>query len=156
MTESTIDHAQVRIHPPVLTLLHVIAAFLLNWLLPFPKVMPVWVSWFGILLVVAGLALAFTAINQFRKKHTTVSPHGSVSMVVRDGPYRFTRNPIYLGFFCTLIGFPLALGTYWGIVLSPVFILSMSALVIQHEETYLEDKFRDVYTSYKSRVRRWL
>jgi protein-S-isoprenylcysteine O-methyltransferase Ste14 len=61
-----------------------------------------------------------------------------------------------LGFVCTLIGIPLALGTYWGAVLSPVLIPLMNNLVIGHEEAYLEKKFGSVYTNYKSRVRRWV
>ncbi len=156
MSEQTQDHALVRIHPPILTILHLIAAFLLNWLIPFPRAVPSFIIWLGILIVLGGLALSFTAINQFRKQHTTLDPHGSVSAVVQEGPYHFTRNPIYMGLLLVLIGFPLAFGTLWGIVLSPVFIWLMSVLVIRHEEAYLENKFGNVYTSYKSRVRRWL
>jgi protein-S-isoprenylcysteine O-methyltransferase Ste14 len=55
-----------------------------------------------------------------------------------------------------LIGLPQALGNYWGVVLSPLLMLLLFRLVIKHEEAYLEKKFKDVYTSYKSRVRRWL
>ena len=95
-------------------------------------------------------------MSQFGKVRTTLDPHGSVSAVVTSGPYRFSRNPIYLGFVCTLIGLPLALGNIWGAVLSPVLMVSLYQLVIKHEEAYLEEKFKDVYTSYKSRVRRWL
>ncbi len=156
MAVQHIDHAQVKIHPPVLTLLHLIAAFLLNWLIPFPRAMPSFVHWLGVLIVLGGLTLNFTAINQFRKEHTTLDPHGSVSVIVQKGPYRFTRNPIYTGLLLALIGFPLAFGTLWGIILSPIFVWSISALVIQHEEAYLKNKFGDVYTSYKSRVKRWL
>jgi len=155
MTEHT-DHASVKIHPPVLLLIHVVAAFLLNWLIPLPVVFPQGLEWAGYILVFFGLGFAFSAVNQFGKKHTTLDPHGSVSAIVTSGPYRFSRNPIYLGFLCTLAGLPLALENYWGVVLSPVFVMSMVQLVIKHEETYLEEKFKDVYTSYKSRVRRWL
>lgn len=156
MTNLTPDHAQVRIHPPILALLHLIAAFLLNWLIPFPRTAPLFVHWLGVLIVLGGLALAFTAVSKFRKNHTPLTPHGSVNAIVQEGPYHFTRNPIYSGFFLVLIGLPLAFGTVWGIIVSPVFIWLISVLVIRHEETYLENKFKDVYTSYKSRVRRWL
>jgi len=133
-----------------------LAAFLLNWLIPLPFVISKVVEWVGYLLVFAGLGFAFSAVNQFGKVHTTLDPHGSVSAIVTGGPYRFSRNPIYLGFVCTLIGLPLALGNVWGAVLSPLLIMSLYQLVIKHEEAYLEEKFKDVYTSYKSRVRRWL
>ena len=150
------DHANVRIHPPVLLLIHIVAAFMLNWLSPLPFAFPKVLEWTGYVLVFAGLGLAVSAVNQFTKVHTTLDPHGSVNTIVTSGPYRFSRNPIYLGFVFILIGLPLALGNHWGAVLSPLFIVLMNALVIQHEEAYLEDKFKDMYTSYKSRVRRWL
>jgi protein-S-isoprenylcysteine O-methyltransferase Ste14 len=110
----------------------------------------------GYILVFSGLVFAFSAVGQFGKLHTTLDPHGSVSAIVTSGPYRFSRNPIYLGFVCTLIGLPLALGNYWGAVLGPLLMLFIYQLVIKYEEIYLEEKFKDVYTSYKSRVRRWL
>jgi protein-S-isoprenylcysteine O-methyltransferase Ste14 len=156
MVENEMDHADVKIAPPVLTLIHIIAAFVLDWLIPLPAAMPRAVTWLGIFLVILGLMLAFSAVRQFINTHTTLDPHGSVTALVTDGPYRFSRNPIYLGFICTLIGIPLAFGTYWGILLSPLLILLMNQLVIRYEETYLERKFGNAYTSYKSRVRRWL
>jgi protein-S-isoprenylcysteine O-methyltransferase Ste14 len=75
---------------------------------------------------------------------------------VTSEPYRFSRNPIYLGFVFTLIGLPLALGNYWGVVLGPLLMVLLYSLVIKHEEAYLEKKFEDVYTSYKSCVMWWL
>jgi protein-S-isoprenylcysteine O-methyltransferase Ste14 len=90
------------------------------------------------------------------KVRTTLDPHGSVTEIVTSGPYRFSRNPIYLGFVLLLIGFSFAFRTYWGVLLSPVLTASLYQLVIKHEEAYLEKKFGDRYTSYKSRVRRWL
>jgi len=155
MTENK-DHANVKIHPPVLLLVHVLAVFLLNWLLPLSTAVPKSLEWIGYILVFVGLGFAFSAVNQFGKMHTTLDPHGSVSAIVTNGPYCFSRNPIYFGFLCTLIGLPLALGNYWGAVLSPVFVVSMFQLVIKYEEAYLEEKFNEEYTSYKSRVRRWL
>lgn len=155
MTEHK-DHAYVRIHPPVLLLMNIVGAFLLNWLLPLPFVFSSALEWTGYILVFVGLGFAFSAVSQFGKMHTTLDPHGSVSAIVTSGPYRFSRNPIYLGFVFTLIGLPLALGNYWGVLLSPLLMILMAQLVIKHEEAYLEEKFKDVYTSYKSRVRRWL
>ncbi len=157
MTEGQ-DHPKINrnIHPPVIFLIHVLAAFLLNWLLPLPFVFPKSLELVGYALVLTGLGFAFSAVNQFAKLHTTLDPHGSVSTIVTSGPYRLSRNPIYLGFACTLIGLSLALSSYWGVVLSPLFMILLAQLVIKHEEIYLEKKFGDVYTSYKSRVRRWL
>lgn len=156
MVESHKDRADVKIHPPILLLTHIGAAFLFNWLLPFAGTIPNFLEWLGYGFVIVGLGFAFRAMGRFSSAHTTLDPHGSVSVIVTDGPYRISRNPIYLGLLCTLIGLPLALGNYWGVVISPLFVMGMNQLVIKHEEAYLEEKFKDVYTSYKSRVRRWL
>jgi protein-S-isoprenylcysteine O-methyltransferase Ste14 len=152
------DHPNINrnIHPPIVMLFHLLAAFLLNWLLPLPFALPKVFEWMGYILVFVGLGFAFSAVSQFGKMRTTLDPHGSANTIVTSGPYRFSRNPIYLGFVCTLIGLPLALENIWGAVLSPVLMVSLYHLVIKHEEAYLEEKFKDVYTSYKSRVRRWL
>ncbi len=156
MAEIQMDHAGVKTHPPILLLLSLMAAFLLNWLLPLPIALPDYFRVGGILIAAAGFASAFMAVRQFGVARTTLDPHGSVGALVTSGPYRFSRNPIYLGFICVLVGLPLALGSYWGIILSPVLVLLMHNLVIQHEEAYLENKFKDQYTGYRSRVRRWL
>jgi len=149
-------HANVRFPPPVLALLHIAFALFLNWLVPFPTTYPHMLRWSGMFFVLAGLALAFLAVSRFRRAGTTLDPHSPVSALVTDGPYGFSRNPIYLGFMCTLIGLPLALGTYWGILLAPLFLLLINYLVIRYEEEYLESRFGESYSSYKSRVRRWL
>lgn len=150
------DHASVKIPPPILLLIHIFAAFLLNWLLPLPFAFPKILEWVGYILILVGLGLPISAVSQFMKAHTTIDPHGSVTDIVTSGPYRFSRNPIYLGFVCLLIGFLFIFRSYWGLILSPVLMVSLFQLVIKHEETYLEKKFGDVYSSYKSRVRRWL
>ena len=156
MTEMKNDHADVKIHPPVLTLIHLAIAYVAKWAIPIPLVLPDVVRTGGLVLVAVGFLLAAAAFAGFRKAHTTVDPHGSVSQLVTSGIYRFTRNPIYLGFVLILAGFPLFSGTVWGVILAPVLILNMNSLVIQHEEAYLEKKFSDEYTRYRSRVRRWL
>ncbi|MBI2757709.1 MAG: isoprenylcysteine carboxylmethyltransferase family protein [Chloroflexi bacterium] len=155
MTEQT-DHADVKIHPPVLTLIHIGIAYAAKWLIPIPFAVPNILRTIGLPLAAIGFLLAVSALLEFRKAHTTVDPHGSVKSIVTSGIYRFTRNPIYAGFLLVLIGIPLNSGTYWGLLLAPVFIVSINNLVIQHEEAYLEKKFGDVYAGYKSRVRRWI
>ena len=155
MTEHT-DHAAVKIHPPVLLVIHFLAAYFLNRFVPLSFTFPKILVWVGYALILVGLGLAVSAVSQFMRARTTLDPHGSVSEIVTGGVYGFSRNPIYLGFVCLLVGFPFIFGSYWGLILSPLFVLLMNALVIQHEEAYLEKKFGEVYTSYKSRVRRWL
>lgn len=150
------DHASVKIHPPILTLIFIAIAYVANWSVPIPFAVSSILRLIGFALVAVGFLFGVVAFLAFRKVRTTLDPHGKVSAIVTDGIYRFTRNPIYLGFLLMLIGFPLNSGSYWGILLAPIFVMSMNSLVIEKEEAYLEKKFKDVYTSYKSHVRRWL
>lgn len=156
MNEGQADHANVKIAPPVLLLIHVLIAFLLNWLWRLPFAFPQVLEWTGYLLVLVGLGLAASAAGQFMQRHTTLDPHGSVTEIVTSGPYRFSRNPIYLGFTCFLPGFLFIFRSYWGLILGPLLMTLLFQLVVQHEEAYLERKFGERYNSYTSRVRRWL
>jgi len=149
------DHADVKIHPPVLTFIFITFAYLANWFIPLQFSMS-WLRYLGFAIAIIGFLLPFFAIREFMKAKTTVNPHGSVSNIISSGIFRLSRNPIYVGFVLMSIGFPLYSGTYWGIILSPVLILCFNYLIIQHEEVYLEKKFGEQYTSYKSKVRRWL
>ena len=149
------DHADVKIHPPILTFIFIFLAFLANWMAPV-QFDAQWLSYIGFAIAIIGFLLPFFAIREFMKAKTTVDPHGSVNAIVSSGIYRFSRNPIYVGFVLMLIGFPLYSGTYWGLILAPLLIVSFNQLVIKHEEAYLEKKFGEQYTGYKSRVRRWL
>lgn len=150
------DHADVKIHPPVLLAIHVAVAYLLGRFILLPIVVSPMIRNIGLVLAGIGFLLGMLSFYAFTKARTTLNPHGSVKTIVSSGIYRFTRNPIYLGFLCMLIGFPLIFGNVWGIPLAPVFIFLMDKLVIEHEEAYLENKFGEGYTGYKSRVRRWL
>lgn len=155
MTEVQTDHPAINrnIHPPILALIFIGLALLLGWLIPIA--LPAFVEWIGLGLILIGLVLAFGAFNEFRKAHTTLDPHGSVKALVTQGIYQFTRNPIYLGFLLMVIGFPLNSGSYSGLVVAPFFMVTMNRLVIEKEEAYLEKKFGEAYTGYRSRVRRW-
>ena len=125
------DHADVKIHPPILTLIHIGVAYLLAWIIPIPLAVPGALRLVGVGCVVIGILLGGTAFYAFARARTTLLPHGSVSTIVIDGIYRFTRNPIYLAFVLMLIGFPLISGTYWGLLLAPALIFSFNRLVIR-------------------------
>jgi protein-S-isoprenylcysteine O-methyltransferase Ste14 len=158
MPEKQKDHPEISpyIHPPIVALFYIIVAYLLGVFIPLPLVVPSLIKNLGLGLILIGLFLGFAAFSQFSKAKTTLDPHGSVNQVVTSGIYRFTRNPIYLGFLCMVIGFSLYSKNYWGILIAPLFVFTLNRLVIEKEEAYLEEKFKEQYTDYKSRVRRWL
>ena len=151
------DHPNVNknVHPPMVALLFIVIAYFLGRFVPTPFVVPAILRTIGLALTFIGFLLGIGAFIEFRKAHT-LDPHGSVKQIVTSGVYRFTRNPIYLGFMLMVIGLPLNSGLYWGLVVSPLFAMTMSRLVIEREEAYLEKKFKEQYTAYRSSVRRWL
>jgi protein-S-isoprenylcysteine O-methyltransferase Ste14 len=155
-TKQNKTHAGVKIQPPVLTLIHVALAFLLTWLFPLPWMVPPILQTGGLFLVVIGLLIGVAALIAFRGARTTANRYGSVSRLVTYSIYRFTRNPVYLGFVLMLIGVPLNAGSYWGIILASAMVFLFNRLVIEQEEEYLLHKFGDEYRSYRSKVRRWI
>jgi protein-S-isoprenylcysteine O-methyltransferase Ste14 len=76
--------------------------------------------------------------------------------IVEKGPYRFTRNPMYLAMSCAYLGLALVLNNLWALVLLPFVVLVVDRFVIRREESYLTAKFGDPYREYCARVRRWL
>ena len=150
------DHAPVRVPAPFIYAGFIVVAMLLHVLLPLPAPLPGIVRGLGLATVVAGLVLGVLAVMRMRRAHTSVSPHQPTTSLVTDGPFRFTRNPIYLGFFLVFLGFTFLAGTLWGVVLAPLAPVTVNYLVIGAEESYLHGKFADRYAEYKSRVRKWI
>ena len=115
------DHPNINrnIHPPVVALLFIVIAYFLGRFLSVPFVVPMAVRTIGLFLTFLGFLLGVGALVEFRKARTTLDPHGSARQVVTSGIYRFTRNPIYLGFLLMVIGLPLNSGLIWGLVVAP-------------------------------------
>lgn len=150
------DHPRVVIFPPLLFLLVVITGVGLQWLLPIAWPLPGISRWVGGLLVLAGLALVTWARTCFTRAGTNVSPRRSSTIIVMHGPYRFSRNPMYVAMIITLAGAAFGLRWGWGLALIPVLWLMLRFGVIAREESYLEEKFADAYQDYRQRVRRWM
>ncbi len=151
-----LEHAPMRVPPPLVFLGHLIAALILNWLFPIPDP---WGSVFRLVggaAVLAGLLLGATAVSRMLRAHTSPDPDRPTTALVTDGPYRFTRNPIYLGFLLVYLGFTLMAGSLWGLLLSPFLIWTVTSIIIHAEERYLRAAFPNEYEAYKARVRRWL
>ena len=158
MAEKQKDSPNINknIHPPFVALFYIVVTMVLQRFIPVPFVVPASLKTAGLALTFLGFMLGMGAFIEFRKARTTLDPHGSVKALVTGGIYRITRNPIYLGFFLMVVGFPLNSGSLWGIVAAPFYATTMSRLVIEKEEAYLEKKFKEQYTGYRLRVRRWI
>ena len=153
----TAETAQVVIRPPLAWGLAVIAGLALNWFIPLPFLpadLPA--GWLGTIVFVLALALVAGAIVTITRAGSNVPTNLPTTTIVESGPYRFTRNPIYLGMFLGLIGLAIAFDNLWLLMMLVPFALVIRYGVVAREEVYLERKFGDVYRGYRSRVRRWL
>jgi protein-S-isoprenylcysteine O-methyltransferase Ste14 len=110
----------------------------------------------GWIAVGIGLALFSWTLWTFVRHRTTVNPYSGASALCRSGPFRFSRNPIYLGDWFILAGVSLLLTTFWPLAFAPLIWAMIRFGVIRHEEAHLQAKFGDAYLDYKARVRRWL
>jgi protein-S-isoprenylcysteine O-methyltransferase Ste14 len=153
------DSAGVRIFPPGVYLGGLVIGYALNWLWPVPILPggadPV-VRIVGGALALAGIALMLLALAAFRQAGTSPNPTVSTSALAFEGPYRFTRNPMYLGLALLSAGIAGIGNALWPFVaLVPVMAI-IQTQVVTREERYLETKFGETYLAYRSRVRRWL
>ena len=155
-TPSSSDHAGVRFPPPLLYVAGLGLGILLQTLWP----LYLWSQTVGALLALPCLALyvAFCgwAMVLFRRFRTSLIPVVPTATLVTDGPYRVTRNPMYVGLAFLYAGIALYFRLSWGLLLLPVVLVASYYLVIAREERYLERRFGDAYTRYSKRVRRWL
>src|SRR6516164_2557983 len=153
----TADTANVIVQPPIAWALAVLAGLALNWLMPLPFVpAAVPAGWLGTIVFALALALVAWAISTMTRAGSNVPTSLPTTTIVETGPYRFTRNPIYLGMVLGLIGLAIAFNSLWLLMTLVPFALVIRYGVISREEAYLERKFSDVYRGYRSRVRRWL
>ena len=155
--DDTADTAQVIIHPPIAWGLAVIVGLALNWLVPLPFLptdLPV--RWLGAMVFVLALALGICSVVTIIRAGPNISTNRPTTTIVESGPYRFTRNPIYLGMFLGQIGLAIAFNNLWLPMTLVPFALVIRNGVLAREEAYLARKFGDAYRGYCSRVRRWL
>jgi len=110
----------------------------------------------GTLLLSVGVALAVWSQWIFHKERTTTDPTQTSAKLVTCGPYKFSRNPMYLGLFLAFIGVDLILTFVWSLVLLIFVLYYVNWIVIPVEEKQLQKTFGETYKQYRLKVRRWL
>src|SRR5262245_61531593 len=140
--DDTADTAQVIIRPPLAWGLAVIAGLALDWLVPLPFLpADVPAGWLGAIVFVVALALVAWAIVTITRAGSKVPTNLPTTAIVESGPYRFTRNPIYLAMFVGLIGLAIAFDNLWLLMMLVPFALVIRDGVVAREEAYLERRF---------------
>ncbi len=158
-TDHATDHADVVVMPPLLFLGALAAGAMLSFIVPIgpgigsANALALTV---GATFVAIGLALASLSARGFRLAGTSVIPSEPSTALVVTGPYRFTRNPIYIGFVLAYFGFAIMLTSMWVLLLLVPVLMILQRGVVVREEAYLERQFGDAYRKYKARVPRWL
>jgi protein-S-isoprenylcysteine O-methyltransferase Ste14 len=159
MTESARVSAIVRIPPP---LLFAMTFFIGHGLqqhlsLTIGSASVARAAWFaGVGFVVAGLLLVLSSASIFLSKRTTIIPFGTAAHLVSSGPFRFSRNPMYLGLALIYVGVAGILPEVWPLLLLPLPMLAMDRIVIPFEEARLQAVFGDSFLKYCAAVRRWI
>lgn len=107
-------------------------------------------------LVVAALALALWSAAAFHRARTSIIPGQTADALVTDGPYRWSRNPIYLADVVILAAASLILGALWPILLAPGFVWVLERRFIRPEEAMLRERFPEAFQEWSRRTRRWI
>jgi protein-S-isoprenylcysteine O-methyltransferase Ste14 len=143
----------------LLFVLGIVAGSLLHHALPQPIIGPsgrsaaTLVGW---LFVALGTGLSVWGLATFRRAGTSIRPSSPASTLVTHGPFRLSRNPMYLGLTLVYLGVTLLMNSVWTALFLPLVIGTLYLTVIRHEERYLAATFGDEYDDYRGRVRRWL
>ncbi len=145
-----------RIYPPTYLLVAVVLMVCLHLLVPVRQVISAPYRYLGVIPLGAGLAGVLSVAAIFKRAGTAIKPFETSSTLVVDGLNRITRNPIYLGMVCGLVGVGVLAGSVTPFFVVPAFAYLVDRRFIRAEEAMLEQAFGSQYASYKSRVRRWL
>ena len=124
--------------------------------LPLPRLIDLPYSLLGWIFIVLGVILNFWSDSLFKKKKTTIKPGGKATYLIDFGPFKFSRNPIYLGMTLILLGVVFLFGSPVLFLFPFIFFLLMQQIFIPMEEKEMERSFGKNYVEYKKHVRRWI
>ncbi|HVP06746.1 MAG TPA: isoprenylcysteine carboxylmethyltransferase family protein [Candidatus Acidoferrum sp.] len=150
------DRPRMITNPPIIVILALLLGWFLEWLQPIPFLSAPVCYYIGGVVFLLGLPLALPAVVQFWRARTSLIPYRPSTALVVKGPYRYSRNPLYIALTIHYLGIAIAARLPWAIVLIPVMLVLLTWWVIVPEENYLTAKFGEPYIRYRSQVRRWI
>lgn len=149
------DSANVIAPPLPLYLGTLLLGLSMHWATPLPLATAIHPA-LGLVLIAAGSAGLRWAFVTMRRAETTASPNRPANRLITAGPFRFSRNPIYVAMTGAYLGVALLANTVWPLLLLIPLLLVMQFGVIRREERYLATRFGEDYTAYRASARRWL
>ena len=150
------DNPGVVAPPPLILLGFLLAAFLVDYYLPLP-VLPAVVQYLlGGALIASGVTVFVLAVQAMLRAGTNIPTRRPSTAIVSGGPFKYSRNPIYLAATVTSVGIAVMADSVWVLASLIPFLIILNRGVIDREEKYLEEKFGKEYLDYKASVRRWL
>ena len=150
------DNAAVAFHPPILLLMFIGLGFAGRWLISAEFLPYAWTLPIGLPVVVVSLVLFAWAVITMRREGASIPTGEPTDTIVARGPYRFSRNPIYLSMVVLLTGIGVWANSGWFIAFAVLAVVLLNWGVISREERYLERKFGETYLNYKCQIRRWI
>jgi len=147
---------KTKLLPTTYLLVAILLSIALHFFIPIMYVIPSPWNLFGLIPVVFGIWINISADQAFKRSKTTVKPFKESNVLIQDGVFRFSRNPMYLGFTSILLGVSILLTSLSPYIISIVFAISMDLIFIRIEERMLGDKFGDEWKQYQSRVSKWI
>jgi protein-S-isoprenylcysteine O-methyltransferase Ste14 len=142
--------------PPLIYAAALIAGLILHAMYPVRFLPSTLTPVMGWSLIGAGIFLIVAGFRAMHRAHTPVDPYKPSTAIVVEGPYRFSRNPLYVSLTIVYVGIAMLINTLWVLLLLPVILFIIRRGVIDREERYLEQKFGEEYLRYKANVRRWI
>ena len=147
----------LKLPPPIWALIYAILAGAVSWLYPWRAIVDLRLLWLGILLLMLGFGLSFSAAMLFRRKGTEINPTSETNkLLVVQGPFRFTRNPMYLGLVIFTLGIALCVGSLPMFAVPLLVFATANWAHIPFEEAKMRRQFGEAYDGYLRRVPRWL
>ena len=139
--------------PPVILLASIVLQIILLFSFPISVDLS---SLLGLILILSGISLVFVSFRFMRKMKTTFIPDGTPEVLISSGPFKFSRNPIYLGMLTVLVGVAFLMSSLSAIIIAFVFWIIINFTWIAHEEKKLHELFSEDWENYSSKVRRWI
>lgn len=145
-----------RFLPPSYLNILLVLAIVLHFVFPIKRIITSSFSFVGVLLIVLGVILNIWSGDTLRRSNTTIDFNGTPNRLVTDGPFRFSRNPIYLSGVTLSLGVAIVLGSMVIFIFTIALFVILNSFYIPFEENKLASEFGGSYDEYKRSVRRWI